>query len=225
MTADLIRTVLVFALPVLLAITLHEVAHGHAARALGDDTAASLGRLSLNPLRHIDPVGTVLMPVLLYVATAGAFTFGYAKPVPVDVRRLRSPRRDMALVALAGPGANLLMALLWTAFGLGLVNLGQDEPFWLLMARAGIFVNLVMAFFNLLPLLPLDGGRILVGVLPLPAARALAATERWGFFIVVALLLIGLVDRYWLMPLVKGGISVLSRLDPASFFFLMSLPS
>ena len=131
----------------------------------------------------------------------------------------------VAIATDAPLAAQQLSNLLWTAFGLGLVNAGQDEPFWLLMARAGIFVNLVMAFFNLLPLLPLDGGRILVGLLPLPAARALAATERWGFFIVVALLLVGLVDRYWLMPLVKGGVTVLSRLDPASFFFLMSLPS
>src|SRR5262245_3318392 len=134
----IIRTVLVYALPLLFAITLHEAAHGYVARMLGDDTAERAGRITLNPLRHIDPVGTVLMPVLLYVATRGAFTFGYAKPVPVNFGALHKPQEDMIWVAFAGPASNLVQAILWALFGVVVMAMGVNEEFLLLMARAGV---------------------------------------------------------------------------------------
>ncbi|WP_235971891.1 site-2 protease family protein [Aquariibacter albus] len=222
---ELVRTLAVYLLPVLFAITLHEVAHGHAAWRLGDPTAAVLGRLSLNPLRHIDPIGTVLMPLLLYAGTGGAFVFGYAKPVPVDMRRLRHPKRDMVWVAFAGPAANLVQALLWAVLGTGLIVLGVEEPFFRLVCKAGVLVNLVMFAFNLLPLPPLDGGRIAVGLLPLPLARPLARVERWGFFLVVGLVLIGVVTPYWMLPIMRFVLKLMRELLPALNTLLATLPS
>jgi Zn-dependent protease len=201
--AHIIQTVAVYALPVLFAITVHEAAHGYAARHFGDPTAERLGRITLNPLAHIDPVGTILMPLLLYFATAGAFLFGYARPVPVDFGRLRQPKRDMIWVALAGPAANLAQAILWAAIGYVLVAAGISEPFFNSMARAGVLVNLVMFAFNLFPLPPLDGGRILVGLLPTRSAIALARVEPYGFFIVMALVITGVVSSLWLQPLMR----------------------
>jgi Zn-dependent protease len=199
--AHLIQTVAIYALPVLFAITVHEAAHGYAARYFGDNTAYSLGRISLNPLKHIDPMGTLLMPLLLYFATSGAFLFGYAKPVPVNFGRLRHPKRDMIWVALAGPGANFLQALLWGGLLLVLGAIGVDEYFFIKMCQGGVLVNLVMFAFNLFPLPPLDGGRILVGLLPWRQAALLARIEPWGFFIVMALVITGLVSTYWMQPL------------------------
>ncbi len=199
--AQIVQTVTLYAIPVLLAITLHEAAHGYAAQRLGDNTAALLGRISLNPLRHIDPLGTIAMPLMLYFATNGAFLFGYAKPVPVHFGRLRHPKRDMVWVALAGPGATLLQAALWMALFYVLRSAGVEERFWVDMARAGVLVNLVMFAFNLFPLPPLDGGRILVGLLPMRAAVALSRVEPFGFFVVLALVLTGIVGQYWLRPL------------------------
>lgn len=222
---ELVRTLAVYLLPVLFAITLHEVAHGHAAWRLGDPTAAVLGRLSLNPLRHIDPIGTVLMPLLLYAGTGGAFVFGYAKPVPVDMRRLRHPKRDMVWVAFAGPAANLVQALLWAVLGTGLIVLGVEEPFFRLVCKAGVLVNLVMFAFNLLPLPPLDGGRIAVGLLPLPLARPLARVERWGFFLVVGLVLLGVVTSYWMLPIMRFVLKLMRELLPALNTLLATLPS
>jgi Zn-dependent protease len=207
--AHIIQTVAVYALPVLFAITVHEAAHGYAARHFGDPTAYMLGRITLNPLKHIDPVGTVLMPLLLYVATSGAFLFGYAKPVPVNFGRLRHPKRDMVWVALAGPASNAAMALAWSALALVLVALGVTEPFFLEMARAGALVNLVMFAFNLFPLPPLDGGRILVGLLPLQAALALSRLERWGFFIVMALVVSGVLGNLWMRPIMAATAAAL----------------
>ncbi len=198
--ANLIQTVLIYALPVLFAITVHEAAHGYAARHFGDNTAAMMGRITLNPIKHIDPVGTILMPLLLYFATSGAFLFGYAKPVPVRFDLLKSPKRDMIWVALAGPGANLLQALLWGALMYLLVAAGVQERFFLEMGRAGVLVNVVMFAFNLFPLPPLDGGRILVGLLPWRYAAALSRIEPWGFFIVMALVLTGIVSTLWMQP-------------------------
>jgi len=202
---DLLATVTVFALPVLFAITLHEAAHAWVAHRLGDDTAFMLGRVTLNPVKHIDPIGTLLMPLLLYFATAGAFLFGYAKPVPVRINRLRRPRRDMVWVALAGPAANFAQALLWTTALLLLAALGVQERFLLEMCRAGILVNLVMWAFNLFPLPPLDGGRVAVGLLPRKPAQWLARLEPYGFFIVMALVVLGVVSRWWLLPLMRMG--------------------
>jgi Zn-dependent protease len=201
--AQIIQTVAIYAIPVLFAITVHEAAHGYAARHFGDNTAAMMGRITLNPVKHIDPVGTIAMPLLLYFATSGAFLFGYAKPVPVNFGRLRNPKRDMVWVALAGPGANLAQAIGWT-LGLYLMfALGWDERFFLDMCRAGVLVNLVMFAFNLFPLPPLDGGRILVGLLPYRQAELVSRLEPWGFFIVMALVISGVVGNLWLRPLMS----------------------
>lgn len=216
--AHLIQTVLIYALPVLFAITLHEAAHGYAARHFGDNTAWMMGRITLNPLKHIDPMGTILMPLLLYFATSGAFLFGYAKPVPVRFDRLRNPKRDMVWVALAGPGANLLQALLWGAALYLLLGMGLTERFFLEMCKAGMLTNVVMFAFNLFPLPPLDGGRILVGLLPWRQAAMLSRLEPWGFFIVMALVILGVVNWLWMMPVMSLTYSLLDfLLTPFSF--------
>jgi Zn-dependent protease len=199
--AQIIQTVAIYALPVLFAITVHEAAHGYAARHFGDNTAHMLGRITLNPLKHIDPLGTIAMPLMLYFATSGAFLFGYAKPVPVNFGRLRNPKKDMVWVALAGPGANLVQAIGWTLLLYLLIYFGVDERFFTGMCRAGILVNLVMFAFNLFPLPPLDGGRILVGLLPQPLAWQVSRVEPWGFFIVMALVITGVVSTLWMRPL------------------------
>jgi len=210
--ANLIQTVAIYALPVLFAITVHEAAHGYAARHFGDNTAAMLGRITLNPLKHIDPVGTILMPLMLYFATSGAFLFGYAKPVPVRFGNLRNPKRDMVWVALAGPGVNFIQAFLWAALFFILNGSGVNEPFFLKMAQGGILVNLVMFAFNLFPLPPLDGGRILVGLLPYRQAEMVSRVEPYGFFIVMALVLTGVVSSLWLQPLMALSYGVLDIL-------------
>ena len=199
--AHLIQTVALYALPVLFAITVHEAAHGYAARHFGDNTAYALGRITLNPLKHIDPMGTILMPLLLYVATSGAFLFGYAKPVPVRFGNLRNPKRDMIWVALAGPAANFIQAFLWGALLFVLKGADVSEPFFLKMAQGGILVNVVMFVFNLFPLPPLDGGRILVGLLPYRQAVWVSRVEPWGFFIVMGLVIAGVVSSLWMQPL------------------------
>jgi Zn-dependent protease len=199
--AQIIQSIALYALPVLFAITVHEAAHGYAARHFGDDTAYKLGRITLNPLKHIDPVGTIVMPLVLYFATSGAFLFGYAKPVPVQFGRLKNPKRDMVWVALAGPGANLVQAVLWTLVLYALAFAGIDERFFVEMARAGVLVNLVMFAFNLFPLPPLDGGRILVGLLPWKQAMLVSRIEPWGFFIVMALVIAGVIGQLWMYPL------------------------
>ena len=219
--AHLIQTVAIYALPVLFAITVHEAAHGYAARHFGDNTAHALGRISLNPLKHIDPVGTLLMPLLLYFATAGAFWFGYAKPVPVNFGRLRHPKRDMVWVALAGPGANLAQALLWGIALIVLIGSGVDEYFFLKMCDAGLKVNLALFAFNLFPVPPLDGGRILVGLLPWRQAALVSRVEPWGFFIVIARVIAGIVDTWWMRPVMDVTKNVLNLfLKPlASLFY------
>lgn len=209
---NLIQTVLIYALPVLFAITVHEAAHGYAARYFGDNTAHMLGRITLNPLKHIDPVGTILMPLMLYFATSGAFLFGYAKPVPVQFGNLRNPKRDMIWVALAGPASNFFQAIVWAVVLVLLVTSGVQERFFVEMARAGILVNLVMWAFNLFPLPPLDGGRILVGLLPWRIANQVARIEPFGFFIVLALVVMGVVGTIWLRPLMTLGYSAIDLL-------------
>ncbi len=199
--AHLIQTIALYAIPVLLSITVHEAAHGYAARYFGDNTAYMLGRVTLNPLKHIDPMGTIVMPLVLYLATSGAFLFGYAKPVPVRFGNLRNPKRDMIWVALAGPGVNFIQALLWGVVFFLLQGMGVSEPFFIEMAQGGILVNVVMFVFNLFPLPPLDGGRILVGLLPYRQAMQLSRIEPWGFFIVMALVVTGVVSSLWMRPL------------------------
>lgn len=208
--ANIIQTVAVYALPVLFAITLHEAAHGYVARHFGDNTAWSLGRVTLNPVKHIDPIGTILMPLVLYFATAGAFLFGYAKPVPVRFGALRNPKRDMVWVALAGPASNLFQAVLWGVLFYLLQASGVTEDFFLKMCRAGLLVNVVMFVFNLFPLPPLDGGRILVGLLPYRAAEMVSRVEPYGFFIVMGLILAGIINKLWMAPLMGLTYSLLN---------------
>lgn len=207
--ANIIQTIAIYALPVLFAITLHEAAHGYVARHFGDNTAYSLGRVTLNPMKHIDPVGTIVMPLVLYIATAGTFLFGYAKPVPVQFGRLRNPKRDMIWVALAGPASNLVQALLWGIAFYLLQGASLTEPFFIKMCQAGILVNVVMFVFNLFPLPPLDGGRILVGLLPYKQAELVSRVEPWGFFVVMALVLTGVISTFWMQPLMAATYSVI----------------
>ena len=209
---NIIQTVLIYALPVLFAITVHEAAHGYAARHFGDNTAYMLGRITLNPIKHIDPVGTILMPIMLYFATSGAFLFGYAKPVPVNFGHLRNPKRDMVWVALAGPASNFIQAIVWAVVMITLVGTGVEERFFLEMARAGVLVNLVMWAFNLFPVPPLDGGRILVGLLPWRQAQMVSRLEPYGFFIVMGLVIFGVVGTIWLRPLMGLGYAAINLL-------------
>lgn len=187
----------VWILPVVFAITVHEVAHGWVAKHLGDPTAQRLGRLTLNPVKHIDPIGTILVPGILLLL--GGFIFGWAKPVPVTWENLRHPKRDMALVAAAGPGANLAMAILW-ALVTKIATLLPDTAHWfaaplVYMGIAGVTINVVLMVLNLLPLPPLDGGRMAVGLLPGPWAWQLSRIEPYGFFILLGLLLTGLLAQ------------------------------
>jgi Zn-dependent protease len=208
---ELIQTIAVYALPVVFAITLHEAAHAYAAKYFGDLTAYSQGRVSLNPLVHIDLFGTIIIPVLLYMSTDGQFLFGYAKPVPVNFGALRKPKRDMAWVALAGPAANFLMAFLWIILALVLQLLHVEHQFFYLMAQAGILTNLVMFAFNLFPIPPLDGGRILLSFLPHRLAYQFAQIEPYGFFIVMALVYFKII-HFWMMPLMAVAQYVLQLL-------------
>jgi Zn-dependent protease len=205
MDSSLIQTIVVYALPVIFAITLHEAAHGYVARMLGDNTAYVLGRVSFNPMRHIDPVGTIVIPLVLYFATSGAFMFGYAKPVPVAFGNLRNPRWGSLWVALAGPMCNFIQALVWGVVGVALAASNVEEPFFTRMAAAGIGVNLVLGVLNLFPLPPLDGGRVLAALLPPRPSIMLSRIEPYGFFIVMALVITGTLTKFWLRPLVSLG--------------------
>lgn len=218
---NLIQTILIYALPVLFAITVHEAAHGYAARYFGDNTAAMMGRITLNPAKHIDPIGTILMPLVLYFATSGAFMFGYAKPVPVRFDKLRHPKRDMVWVALAGPAANFIQALLWALLFVVLRMSDVQERFFIEMADAGIMVNLVMWAFNLFPIPPMDGGRILVGLLPWKQAVLVSRIEPWGFFIVMALVITKVITTFWMLPLMSAG-SWVVNLIMTPFIYLLS---
>ena len=216
--SELVQTVLIYALPVLFAITLHEAAHGYAARHFGDNTAWMMGRVTLNPVPHIDWIGTLVMPLALYFATSGAMLFGYAKPVPVRFDRLDNPKRDMIWVALAGPAVNLLQALLWGVLLYVLVGMGLHERFFLEMCRAGMLVNVVMFAFNLFPLPPLDGGRMVVGLLPWRQALMFSRIEPYGFYIVMALVLMGLLNEWWMRPLMDLSFEFLKLvLSPLEF--------
>jgi Zn-dependent protease len=213
---DLIQTFAVYALPILFAITLHEASHAYAAKYFGDSTAYAQGRMSLNPVKHIDPIGTLLIPIALYVA-GSPFLFGYAKPVPVEFGNLRNPKRDMAWVALAGPAANLVMALMWMTFAVMLNAWQTDEQFFLRMAKAGIVTNLVIFAFNLFPIPPLDGGRILTSMLPHRYSYKFAQLEPYGFFIVLALMFLKVL-HYWMMPVMSiANSALLIMISPLTF--------
>jgi Zn-dependent protease len=186
--ANAMQMISVWALPVIIAVTLHEAAHGFAAKYFGDDTAYRLGRVSLNPLRHVDPFGTLIMPGLLILAKV-PFLFGYAKPVPVDFRRLNNPRRDMVWVALAGPGMNLMLAVLAALLYHGIAYLPGGVAAWAdANLENAIYINVILAVFNMLPIPPLDGGRVAVGLLPARLAYPLARLERGGVFLVIGVL-------------------------------------
>jgi Zn-dependent protease len=209
-----LETIVLWAVPVIFAITLHEAAHGYVARRFGDHTAEMLGRITLNPLRHIDPVGTVLVPAMLYLTAGPQFVFGWAKPVPVNFGNLRHPKRDMLWVAAAGPLANFAMAFLWTiVLRLALGEVSAASQGLALMARIGISVNLVLMALNLLPIPPLDGGRIAVSLLPGRLSAAFARVEPFGFLVIVVLMftpLLGTLIRpvrdfgAWLLGLLVG---------------------
>ncbi len=190
-----VRTITVYLIPVLFAIALHEAAHGYVARYFGDSTAADQGRLSLNPIRHIDPFGTILLPLILFFVHLPPL--GYAKPVPVDFSRLRNPRKQMAFVAAAGPAANFAMGLGWMVAWVLMSAMPDAPDFFILMAKAGISVNSAMCVFNLIPIPPLDGGRIVTGLLPLPLARKFARIELYGVYVFIGLVLLmqfGILD-------------------------------
>ena len=199
----LVEIVSIHAIPVLFAITLHEAAHGYVARHFGDMTAYAQGRVSLNPARHIDLLGTIVVPLVILLLSQGRFLFGWAKPVPVNFSALRRPRQHMALVAAAGPGANLLMAIFWAALlkvALLMPESGYAEAL-ALMSRAGMIVNLVLMFLNLLPILPLDGGRIVASLLPSRAAWQYSKLEPWGIPLLLLLLVTSALN-FVLAPLV-----------------------
>ena len=207
-----VATFVLLAVPVVFAITLHEAAHGYVARHFGDHTAEALGRITLNPLRHIDPIGTVLVPAMLYLTAGPQYIFGWAKPVPVNFGNLRHPKRDMLWVAAAGPFANFAMAFAWTL----VLKLTMHEGLWPsdLMARMaliGVSVNLVLMALNLLPIPPLDGGRIAVSVLPVRAAAVWARLEPFGLFIILALMFTPLLGDL-IRPLRDAGARVLRLL-------------
>ncbi|MBT4183563.1 MAG: site-2 protease family protein [Nitrosomonadales bacterium] len=208
MDLTIIQKFTAYSLPIIFAITVHEAAHGYAAKYFGDMTAFHLKRISLNPLRHIDPLGTIILPAALFFLQAG-FIFGWAKPVPVNFSNLRNPKKDMIWVALAGPGANLLMAIFWTiVYSNQLLFPSIGQSFVGVMAVAGIQINIVLMVLNLLPLPPLDGGRVAVGLLPYPWASKLAGLERYGFFILIFLLATGLLGAI-LSPLIRISQSII----------------
>jgi Zn-dependent protease len=218
----MIQQLTVLLLPVLFAITVHEAAHGWVAKQLGDHTAEMLGRVSLNPLRHIDPFGTLLVPLVTFLLSG--FLFGWAKPVPITWGNLKHPRRDVALVALAGPGANLLMGLLWGGLTkLGLVLWGTSQ--WvalplIYMGAAGVLINAVLMVLNLVPILPLDGGRVLAAMLPPRLAYSFSRTEPYGMLLIVALLMSGLLSRL-VLPAILLAVNLLPASDIVKELFLV----
>lgn len=211
--AHMIQLIALYAIPAIFAITLHEAAHGYAARHFGDLTAYQAGRISLNPIRHIDPIGTLLIPAVVLFVSGGKFAFGWAKPVPVNFGRLRNPKRDMLWVAAAGPGANLLMAILWALFFKGVammpVNYFTDPS--LRMAEGGIIINLVLMVLNLVPLPPLDGGRIAVSLLPRRLAFQFARIEPYGMIILMVLLFTGVLGAI-MLPVISVAWFVLKSI-------------
>lgn len=198
---EIIQKIAVIAIPMIFGITLHEAAHAYAARRFGDNTAYALGRMTLNPIKHIDPIWTIVVPLVTMLTTG--FLFGAAKPVPINTGALRNPRRDMIWVAAAGPAANLLMMILWAILAKVMLNVPTSGPAQYLMyvAVAGVSINALLMVFNLFPLLPLDGGRILEGLLPRDMARAYSKIEPYGMIILVVLLISG-AFAYVLGPLV-----------------------
>lgn len=214
--SDIILTIIIYAVPAILAITLHEAAHGYVARMYGDNTAWVLGRVTLNPLAHVDPVGTIIVPGALLLASlvsgTGGLLFGWAKPVPVNFRRLRNPKTSMIWVALAGPASNLFQAILWAVLLKVVLVLPMTSfvaNLCVQFAYAGISVNLMLMAFNLLPILPLDGGRVLVGLLPWQAAMSYSRLEPYGMLIIIVLIASGLLNMF-IRPFLIFGQSLIN---------------
>ncbi len=204
---NILIKILIFAPSTILAITLHEAAHGFVAKHFGDTTAYMLGRVTLNPAKHIDPIGTIVLPLALLWATGGRFMFGWAKPVPVNFNNLRHPKRDMLWVAAAGPGSNVVQALIWAVIAKLLMSTsGAASTYWFSVAETGILVNVVFAILNLLPILPLDGGRVLASLLPNRMSYAYQATERYGMIVLIVLIVTGVLGMV-LNPLVSIGVN------------------
>lgn len=215
---DTIQAVFVIALPLIFSITVHESAHAWVADYFGDRTSRDLGRISLNPLVHIDPIGTLLLPLVLYFATSGSFVVGYAKPVPVQYANLRNPKKQMGWVAFAGPASNLAMAWAWLVFGDLMQSAGMDAQVLQSMAKFGVAVNCAMFAFNLFPLPPLDGGRVLTALLPRDLAQQFARIEVFGFFIVMFLVANHLLE-FWMRPMLALAHGILGILtSPLTFF-------
>ena len=212
------QTLLIWVIPVLLAITLHEAAHGWTASKFGDHTARMMGRVTLNPVKHIDPVGTIIVPLALLIMSTG-FIFGWAKPVPINFNALRSPKSGMIWVALAGPGANLIMAIGWLF--VAVLSFNNNIPIILKMAGAGIFINILLAVFNLLPIPPLDGSRVISALLPNPLAYKYNQLERFGFVILIGLMFIGGFS-YIVWPIVGLALNSLSVLSGLNLISLMN---
>lgn len=226
MDASTIQKITIWILPVLLAVSLHEAAHAWMADKKGDPTSRLMGRLTFNPLKHIDPIGTILVPTLMIVFTG--FAFGWAKPVPVDARNLRNPKKDMMWVALAGPASNFLMAFLWAVFlHISVIFVDSRSAislFFLLMPVAGITINVILGVLNLLPIPPLDGGRILSGMLSAKVSLQYNKIEPYGFFIIIALMLTGLLS-YIIFPVISLVLFILSSvsgLEMEVFYRLLS---
>ncbi|MDP2031134.1 MAG: site-2 protease family protein [Thiobacillus sp.] len=226
----LIQKIAIFALPVIFAITLHEAAHGYVARFFGDMTAAAAGRITVNPLKHIDPVGTILVPLVILLTSklfgGGAILFGWAKPVPVNFARLRRPKQDMLWVALAGPGMNFVMAVFWAL----MIQLGHalgssfSTPL-MLMGAAGVFINVILMSLNLIPLPPLDGGRIAVSLLPMKQAISYSKIEPYGFFILLGLMFSGILGiiMWPLISLFIGLTAIVTGLEPPQLLGLIQV--
>jgi len=228
---EIIRKISVFALPVIFAITLHEAAHGYAAMKFGDKTAWMLGRVTANPIKHIDLVGTIIVPLVILLTSkllgGGTLLFGWAKPVPVNFSQLRRPKQDMLWVAAAGPGMNLIMAVFWALMiqlGIVLQSGFFSEPL-VLMGAAGVFINVILMALNLIPLPPLDGGRIAVSLLPRKAAWQFSKLEPYGLFILLGLLFTGLLGTIlWpLISLFLGLIAMLSGLETMKLLALIQI--
>ncbi|MFY7698497.1 MAG: site-2 protease family protein [Legionella sp.] len=212
LTLTIIQKIAVWTIPLLLAITLHEAAHAWAANRLGDNTAKALGRLSFNPFHHIDPIGTLCVPILIGILSQFSFIFGWAKPIPINWHQLNDPKRDIALVAVAGPLANILMAIIWMAVFKIAINFNPHEStialFFLLSAQAGLLINLILAIMNLLPIPPLDGSRILVSMLSPKQAATYLKIEPYGFMILLLLCVTGILG--WLLnPALIGCLQLL----------------
>ena len=219
-----VQKIIVCVPPILLAVTLHEVAHGWMAKLHGDRTAEMLGRLSLNPIKHIDPVGTILLPALMVLTTG--FIFGWAKPVPITFRNLRHPKKDMARVAIAGPGANLVMMIIWALF-LKISLILPASMQWIshplvFMAGVGIYINCILMVLNLLPIPPLDGSRILASYLPGPLALKFSQVEPYGLIILIALMFLGILGKI-LLPLIFLIIGLFSSLTGIDIFNVINI--